>query len=128
MSVAISLELRFHSMSRNSPCLDRVGEGVYLCRIRNLRIVAKVLPVRCVCDSGGQFRIIGQSHPCPLAAVVSRITPHGIDRLQLCRESGCGKMVTENGVTRCFRLGTKCDSVNVWSAYLNGERECQHWE
>lgn len=60
--------------------------------------------------------------------VVSRLTPHGLARLQLCKAAGCGQMVTENGVTRCGRLGKKCDGVVAWSAYLNGERwQCEHW-
>jgi hypothetical protein len=62
---------------------------------------------------------LGQSLIC--SSDVRRLRPHS--------ETGCpcGLMVTENGVTRCGRLGKRCDGIAVWSAFLNGERECKLW-
>ena len=88
-------------------------------RIRN----GKPAPIR-VCS---RLRIVLLEASCPMRAIVSRLTPHGVDHLQLCRVADCGLMVTEENVTRCGRLGKKCDGVAVWSAFLNGDRTCPHW-
>lgn len=65
---------------------------------------------------------------CPMRAIVSRLTPAAVDRLQLCHAAECGEMVTEENVTRCGRLGKRCDGAAVWSAFLNGDRTCPHWK
>ena len=73
-----------------------------------------------------RLAIINQPEPCPMAAVVVRLTPHGIDRLQRCGAANCGKI--DGNPARCERLGKACDGVRAWAAYLNGERwQCLHW-
>lgn len=97
-------------------------------RIRN----GKPAPTR-VCS---RLRIVPLGSPCPMRAVVSRLTSAGVDRLQRCRAAECGLMHVVDGHTACVGMGGgKCGWVAKWSACLNGDQpfpnganDCPHWD
>lgn len=68
-------------------------------------------------------------------AIVSRLTPAGVDRLGRCRAAECGLMHQVDGGATCVGMGgKKCGWLGKWAACLNGttsfpngDLECPHW-
>ena len=59
---------------------------------------------------------------CSFHTLVIRLTPHGVDRLQQCRTSGCNMIRRIEGTSRCVGMrGSKCEWIGNWVACLNGE-------
>lgn len=77
---------------------------------------------------------------CPMTRIVTTLTPHGVERLERCRQARCNMMqpVTRQccglaGQVVCVgqssqRIGSgEREWMEAWVELLNGEKECPFW-
>ena len=64
---------------------------------------------------------------CPYAPIVTRLTPEGLTGLDRCRAANCDHLRNHGGRMVCNKRGSSCEWLDVWAAWLNGERGCRHW-
>ena len=111
----------------NSLCIHYEIDGTPYCINTGRRFRGKLageLPIYC-CD---HLVVISQFPPCPLADVVRRLRPDGVERLQMCRTSGCKILKVRAGIGRCLRVGgSQCQQLGNWVDFLNGTSNCPIW-
>ncbi len=118
-----------------SPCLTKIADGVYRCQFTGVVVRSTRSRILCGCSQASNLRVIQSPPSCPLAAILNRLTPAGVDRFGRCRDAGCGLMHKVDGHTTCVALGgKKCGWLAKWAACLNGTEpfpngtdDCPHW-
>jgi hypothetical protein len=64
---------------------------------------------------------------CPMAWIISRLTPEGLAGLDRCRATNCGHLRNIGGRMVCDKRGSSCEWLAVWAAWLNSGRHCKQW-
>lgn len=106
----------------------RIASGLYTCTICQERIYSPVHPADCpVCKRGRGSRglTVRQPQACPWAPIVTRLTPEGLAGLDRCRRAGCRHLRQIEGRIVCDKRGSSCEWIDLWAAWLNGERGCR---